>query len=210
MSRMAPQTSLNTLSAVNRGRRPFAEKGLINEPGSRPESDIQQLFNPGMEKLHLDEKPRLISHCRTHGDQLAYAAAARAFVRCQFAVSKPDTKQGYTSHRSNRLHSLAIVRSVRVRFGSAQQILRPTFFRSAGPCNRRWNMRITIRAPGATGTELQADNELRRAFGVLRGASIPTRGGGRFADGSTGIILSLETDAPRAVAALKEAGIRAL
>ena len=71
-------------------------------------------------------------------------------------------------------------------------------------------MRITIQPPGAAGTELQAENELRRAFGVLRGASIPTRGGGRFADSSAAIILSRDTDAPRALAALKEAGIRAL
>jgi acyl-coenzyme A thioesterase PaaI-like protein len=71
-------------------------------------------------------------------------------------------------------------------------------------------MRITIGSPGIAGTELQADNELRRAFGVLHGAGILTRGGGRFADSSVAIILSRETDAPHALAALKEAGIRAL
>jgi len=71
-------------------------------------------------------------------------------------------------------------------------------------------MRITIQPPGAAGTELQADNELRRAFGVLRGAGILTRGGGRFADSSIAIILSHETDAQPALAALKEAGIQAL
>jgi len=36
-------------------------------------------------------------------------------------------------------------------------------------------MRITIGPPGIAGTELQADNELRRAFGVLHGAGILTR-----------------------------------
>jgi hypothetical protein len=71
-------------------------------------------------------------------------------------------------------------------------------------------MRITIGPPGGAGTEVQVDNELRRAFGILRGAHIPTRGGGRFADSSVAIILSRETDAPHALAALKEAGIRAL
>jgi hypothetical protein len=71
-------------------------------------------------------------------------------------------------------------------------------------------MRITIGPPGIVGTEFQADNELRRAFGVLHGAGILTRGGGRFADSSVAIILSRETDTPHALAALNEAGIRAL
>jgi hypothetical protein len=71
-------------------------------------------------------------------------------------------------------------------------------------------MRITIRAPGDTGTEFETDRELHRAFNVLHDALIRTRGGGRFADSSAGIILALETDAPEALAALKQAGIRAL
>jgi hypothetical protein len=70
-------------------------------------------------------------------------------------------------------------------------------------------MRITIR-PSDAGTELETDQELRRAFKVLDDALIGTRGGGKFADSSAAIILSRETDAPGALAALKRAGIRAL
>ena len=71
-------------------------------------------------------------------------------------------------------------------------------------------MRITIQPPGDTGTELETDQELRRAFIVLRDALIRTRGGGRFADSSAAILLARETDAPGALAALERAGIRAL
>jgi hypothetical protein len=71
-------------------------------------------------------------------------------------------------------------------------------------------VRITIRAPSDAGTELQTDQELRRAFQVLHNALIRTRGGGKFADSSAAIILSYETDGPGALAALKLAGIRAL
>ena len=71
-------------------------------------------------------------------------------------------------------------------------------------------MRITIQPPGDAGTELELDRELYRAFTVLHKALIRTRGGGRFADSSAGIILARETDAPSALAALKQAGIRAL
>jgi hypothetical protein len=71
-------------------------------------------------------------------------------------------------------------------------------------------MRITIQPQHDVGTELGTDRELRRAFTVLHNALIRTRGGGRFADSSAAIILARETDAPQALAALKEAGIRAL
>ncbi len=71
-------------------------------------------------------------------------------------------------------------------------------------------MRITIQPQDDAGTELETDQELRRAFNVLRNALIQTRGGGRFADSSAAIILTRETDAPEALAALKHAGIRAL
>jgi hypothetical protein len=71
-------------------------------------------------------------------------------------------------------------------------------------------MRITIQPPGDPGTELETDQELRRAFSVLHSALIRTRGGGRFADSPAAIILSRETDAAGALAALKQAGIRAL
>jgi hypothetical protein len=71
-------------------------------------------------------------------------------------------------------------------------------------------MRITIQPQDDAATELGTDRELRRAFTVLHTALIGTRGGGRFADSSAAIILAHETDAPEALAALKQAGIRAL
>ena len=71
-------------------------------------------------------------------------------------------------------------------------------------------MRITIQPPGNAGSKLETDGELRRAFQVLRKALIRTRGGGKFADSSAAIILSRETDAPDALAALKQAGILAV
>jgi hypothetical protein len=71
-------------------------------------------------------------------------------------------------------------------------------------------MRITIKPQDDAATELGTDRELRRAFTVLHTALIRTRGGGRFADSSAAIILAHETDAPQALAALKQAGIRAL
>jgi hypothetical protein len=71
-------------------------------------------------------------------------------------------------------------------------------------------MRITIQPLDDGGTELETDRELHRAFVVLHEALIRTRGGGRFADNSAAIILARETDAPGAIAALKQAGIRAL
>jgi hypothetical protein len=71
-------------------------------------------------------------------------------------------------------------------------------------------MRIMIQPQDDAATELGTDRELRRAFTVLHNAFIRTRGGGRFADSSAAIILARETDAPQALAALREAGIRAL
>jgi hypothetical protein len=71
-------------------------------------------------------------------------------------------------------------------------------------------MRITIQASDDRGTELETIRELHRAFLVLHDALIQTRGGGRFADSSAAIILARETDAPGALVALKQAGIRAL
>ena len=68
-------------------------------------------------------------------------------------------------------------------------------------------MRITIQTAG---TELESDRELHRAFTVLHNALIKTRGGGIFANSSAAIILAYESDAPGALAALKQAGIRAL
>ena len=71
-------------------------------------------------------------------------------------------------------------------------------------------MRITIQPQDDTATELETARELRRAFYVLHNALIRTRGGGRFADSSAAIILAREADAPDALAALEQAGIRAL
>lgn len=71
-------------------------------------------------------------------------------------------------------------------------------------------MRITIQPLNDVGAEFETDQELRRAFHVLHTASIPTRGGGRFADSSAAIILAFETDTQAALVALKHAGIRAL
>lgn len=71
-------------------------------------------------------------------------------------------------------------------------------------------MRITIQPPSDTATEFESDRELQRAFKVLHGALIGTRGGGRFADASIAIVLARETDTPAALAALKQAGISAL
>jgi hypothetical protein len=70
-------------------------------------------------------------------------------------------------------------------------------------------MRITIQW-GTAATQVETDRELHRAFNILHDALIQTRGGGRFADSSSAIILALETDAPGALAALEQAGIRAL
>jgi hypothetical protein len=71
-------------------------------------------------------------------------------------------------------------------------------------------MRITIQASADGGTELETERELHRAFVVLHNVFIRARGGGRFADSSAAIILARETDALGALAALKQAGIRAL
>jgi hypothetical protein len=71
-------------------------------------------------------------------------------------------------------------------------------------------MRITIHAADDGASQLEADGELQRAFVVLNHADIQTRGGGRFADSSIAIILAREADAPKTLAALRLAGIRAL
>jgi hypothetical protein len=71
-------------------------------------------------------------------------------------------------------------------------------------------MRISIHTPDDGASELDANRELQRAFMVLHNALIHTRGGGRFADDAAAIILATAADAPKALAALKLAGIRAL
>ena len=64
-------------------------------------------------------------------------------------------------------------------------------------------MRITIQPSGHTATEFETNQELGRALAVLHNALIRTRGGGRFADSSAGIILARETDGPGALAAME-------
>lgn len=71
-------------------------------------------------------------------------------------------------------------------------------------------MRITIHAADDGGSQSELDGELHRAFAILHGADIKTRGGGRFADSSIAIILARKTDARKALAVLRLAGIRAL
>ena len=69
-------------------------------------------------------------------------------------------------------------------------------------------MRITIQASSGQ-AESEVDLQLHRAFVALHDARIDTRGGGRFTDGETAIILLHATDALKALAALKSAGIQA-
>ena len=83
------------------------------------------------------------------------------------------------------------------------------FLALAGPRNRRSGLRITIQPQDDATTDLGTD-PARLVLTVLRNALIRTRGGGRFADSSAATILASETDAPEALAALKQAGIRAL
>jgi hypothetical protein len=71
-------------------------------------------------------------------------------------------------------------------------------------------MRITIHTSDDGATLLETNGDLQRAFVVLHGADIQTRGGGTFADGAAAIILAREADALDALAALKRAGIEAL
>ena len=70
-------------------------------------------------------------------------------------------------------------------------------------------MTITIQPPADAG-RLESERELHRAFDALHNALIRTRGGGTFAHSSAAIILAREADGPAALAALEEAGIRAV
>jgi hypothetical protein len=71
-------------------------------------------------------------------------------------------------------------------------------------------MRITIQSSHDCCTELETDEELRRAFNILHNVLIRTRGGGRCFRRVSSNLLAREADAPEALAALKQAGIRAL
>jgi len=74
-------------------------------------------------------------------------------------------------------------------------------------------MRIIIQPPDNSTEGFAAlSREIRRALEVLRGAYIPTEGGGTVGtDGNAfgALILRYEADAPKAIVALTEAGIRA-
>jgi hypothetical protein len=73
-----------------------------------------------------------------------------------------------------------------------------------------WIMRITIQPSADNGAESVVDLRLQRAFKVLHEAHIGTRGGGRFADASTAIVLPRETDVAAALAALNHLGASVL
>lgn len=69
-------------------------------------------------------------------------------------------------------------------------------------------MIIVIQSSGYAG-EPRGYAELQRAFGALHVAPIRLLGGGRFSDGTGYVVLTHETDAPVALAALSRAGIQA-
>jgi hypothetical protein len=67
-------------------------------------------------------------------------------------------------------------------------------------------MRILLQPPRPDAPSFEVDFEIQKALVALHGYSIAIRGAGRFA---AAIVLQRETDAMRALAALKDAGIRA-
>ena len=71
-------------------------------------------------------------------------------------------------------------------------------------------MRITIQSSHDCCTELETDEELRRALISYTMFSFERAAEADVSDASAAIILARETDAPEALAALKQAGIRAL
>jgi hypothetical protein len=70
-------------------------------------------------------------------------------------------------------------------------------------------MRILLQPPRPDAPSFEVDFEIQKALVALHGYSIKIRGAGRFGDGAAAIVLQRETDADRALAALKDAGIRA-
>jgi len=70
-------------------------------------------------------------------------------------------------------------------------------------------MRILLQPPRADAPSFEVDFEIQKALVALHDYSIRIRGAGRFGDGSAAIVLQRESDAPRALSALKDAGIRA-
>ena len=70
-------------------------------------------------------------------------------------------------------------------------------------------MRILLQPPRPGASSFEVDFEIQKALIALRGYSIKIRGAGRFGDGTAAIVLQRETDTGRALAALKDAGVRA-
>ena len=70
-------------------------------------------------------------------------------------------------------------------------------------------MRILLQPPRPDALSFEVDFEIQKALVALHGYSIKIRGAGRFGDGAAAIVLQRENDAGAALAALKQAGIRA-
>ena len=70
-------------------------------------------------------------------------------------------------------------------------------------------MRILLQPPRADAPSFEVDFEIQKALVALHGYSIRIRGAGRFGDGVAAIVLQRDSDAPRALSALRDAGIRA-
>ena len=69
-------------------------------------------------------------------------------------------------------------------------------------------MRLLLQPPKPDSSNFEVDQQIHMAVSALHDYLIRIRGAGRFADGSTGILLAREMDAPIAVAALKRVGIQ--
>jgi hypothetical protein len=70
-------------------------------------------------------------------------------------------------------------------------------------------MRILLQPPRPDAPSFEVDFEIQKALVALHSYSIRIRGAGRFGDGAAAIVLQRETDADRALSALRDAGIRA-
>jgi len=70
-------------------------------------------------------------------------------------------------------------------------------------------MRILLQPPRADAPSFEVDFEIQKALVALHSYSIRIRGAGRFGDGAAAIVLQRESDADRALSALRDAGIRA-
>ena len=68
-------------------------------------------------------------------------------------------------------------------------------------------MRILLQPPRADAPSFEVDFEIQKALVALHGYSIRIRGAGRFGDGAAAIVLQRDSDADRALSALRDAGI---